>query len=541
MSQHHIWEERWAVLKAVIEDVISDLDPKKEQKFRRQQTLYWLLQSLKAFADDQISFFTQGFNPDNETFQLQPSEDYPEDFVFRTTLDQVGNDLALIQQIIQQRCENRDVTINNKPIRLNDRLHQADQLAQLALEPAMKRKMVGKTAVITYFHKSPSIRVLPYAPVALIAIPYTSISNDRDLLAIPHEVGHYIYRHGHSLRHKLEQRIPRRPAWRRRWLEEIFSDVYGALIAGPVLALSFQELLMAKPVEHFIHDHGTHPVPFLRPFIYHTVLKKMGYEFGDVVKELEEHWEEARQTRGVPESFIPEDAHDQDVVSEREAQRYLKEAIAVMMGQVPNGHEPWFSYSQEQAAASEKSTDMIERLYTNFEQVVVKLTSKSAKKKVVLNELFAEKVTEGRSQTRDSVPSLAPALVVDSGPMNRPPMTDALLSTGGTPLNGSAMTKQSRFATRENLVVSKTALREAPANGKGTPKNVRRLGTTGTWIDQVKVVTVGNTPRCCEKREVMINTLTSYPVFIPPHLWTAILSTDGWNTGGPENDSFVKH
>ena len=49
-------------------------------------------------------------------------------------------------------------------------------MAQLALDVAFECKLLKeKCTAVTYFNKSPHIRVIPYAPVALIGIPMTSI------------------------------------------------------------------------------------------------------------------------------------------------------------------------------------------------------------------------------------------------------------------------------------------------------------------------------------------------------------------------------
>jgi hypothetical protein len=152
-----------------------------------------------------------------------------------------------------------------------------------------------KTTVMTYFQNSASIRIIPYASVALVAIPFTATEVKRDYLALPHEVGHYVYRHGKikgkSIPQALGQRLmeldPPSPRWARRWKEEIFADLYGCLIGGPVTALSFQDLARQSsrtPIIHvpgeylygsFTEDDGVHPVSVVRPYVYTNVLRRM--------------------------------------------------------------------------------------------------------------------------------------------------------------------------------------------------------------------------------------------------------------------------
>ncbi|NJN55367.1 MAG: hypothetical protein HC804_11780 [Anaerolineae bacterium] len=57
------------------------------------------------------------------------------------------------------------------------------------------------------------------------------------------------------------------------WLEEIFADVYGCLVAGPVMAYDFQELSLDN--KDFNEDDGEHPLAAIRPFIYTQVLRTL--------------------------------------------------------------------------------------------------------------------------------------------------------------------------------------------------------------------------------------------------------------------------
>jgi hypothetical protein len=149
---------------------------------------------------------------------------------------------------------------------------------------------------------------VPYAPVALVGIPYSAISSPRDLLAIPHEVGHYVFRDGHIRSGRfadsrfsaaLQSQFDHQPAWYNDWMEEIFADVYSCLIAGPVAALSFQEIATDSPRSHFTADDGEHPVSALRPAIYHGALRRIqGCEY--TLNQLERQWQMWLIERGNP-------------------------------------------------------------------------------------------------------------------------------------------------------------------------------------------------------------------------------------------------
>ena len=201
---------------------------------------------------------------------LTPLPGYPLDYVFRGVINQSFNDLQVIEWAIDQRRNGSDA--------MRDTLAIADQLAFAALQPAIQSDLVpAETAVITYFEKFASIRIIPYANVALIGIPFSCVSTPEDFLAIPHEVGHYVFgrasRANGNVRKLLNDDYGRqRPDYVKAWIEEIAADVYGCLIAGPVIALDFQDLQLEKRPQKFNVDDGEHPTPILRPQVYHKVL-----------------------------------------------------------------------------------------------------------------------------------------------------------------------------------------------------------------------------------------------------------------------------
>jgi hypothetical protein len=189
------------------------------------------------------------------------------------------------------------------------------------LEPVLAHFKLEGTRLITYFQKNVSIRVIPYASVALIGIPYTTINASKDFLAIPHEVGHYLYWkgivNGHTIQQELSISVPKNPAWCFDWLEETFADVYGCLIAGPTIALSFQDLQLRRTPKEFIKNDEEHPVPILRPNIYNKVLK--GY-FGIWGSKLDVRWNGKigessgkRQKRKIENAFKHRNKHDKPV------------------------------------------------------------------------------------------------------------------------------------------------------------------------------------------------------------------------------------
>ena len=246
-----------------------------------------LTKSLQTFGKDQFSFFAKGFG----SGQLLPAMMMPQEHILRATLDQIAFDLTLIRRMMSQRAQPA----------LEATFTKADNLAQAALNVAIKADLLPKTAVLTYLNKSPHIRILPYAPIALIGLPYTATEVDMDFLAIPHEVGHYVYHHAAGLAAKLHALIPLYPDWINHWLEEIFADVYAAIVAGPIAGQSLQLLLQDNDQEQFLNDDGEHPPDAIRPYGFSQTLHAL--KFNKAAAALEENWASVLNQRHQPTHF----------------------------------------------------------------------------------------------------------------------------------------------------------------------------------------------------------------------------------------------
>ncbi len=328
--QPRIWENRWKALDDAIQDVLSTFPT---EKTAWEITLESALKCLKAFGKTQFDFFHDGFN--NNTLVQSPK--YRAEHALRNTLDQIAFDLSALQRARYQRS-NLATDTERKALEL------ADKLAYKALKPVIDGGLLGDlkdTAVITYFKKASSVRVVPYAPLALIGIPYTCLdpaNNARDFLAIPHEIGHYVFWHAKTkngsvpLNAWLRSQVPTEPAWRFAWLEEIFADVYGTLIAGPVIAADFQELLSDNL--DFDEDDGRHPVAALRPHIYTDTLSKFD-SFQIAAYGLEEQWKKRLKKRGSKKAFQPKGATpDTKSIPIEKAREKLAEVIELIVDDI---------------------------------------------------------------------------------------------------------------------------------------------------------------------------------------------------------------
>jgi hypothetical protein len=284
-------------------------------------TLHAMTTRLKKFAEDILTFFNNGF-----TSGKLESKAFPPNNVYSVLLDQIGFDMEVIQRAADQR-----ITSGFPVMKL--RLKEADNLAWQALQKAVgpDKPLEPGTTVVTYFQKSPVARVIPYANVALIGIPYTCVDEPRDLLATPHEVGHYVFWHardtippkdgeGYYLYRSLIKEAvdelkslitfshPELATWCYVWLEELSADVYGSWVSGPVFALTMQDMLANRAVGEFRKSDGDHPVPVLRPFISMKALDAQVVGSG-VLDLLQSYWKSKQVLYQNPPDFtIPNGA-----------------------------------------------------------------------------------------------------------------------------------------------------------------------------------------------------------------------------------------
>ncbi len=276
-----VYEQRWQALSQLMTQMESRFAQLDEEKFPRRDTLLNLLYALHAFGDKQFHFFYNGFARE-APFGLGRSHIYPPQCVLTATLRQIQNDLEVIERAAEQRIAGTDLE--------KQKLAAADRLAWLAIQPALSTLVKGTQTALTYFQKATTIRVLPYADVALISIPYTSTSLPRDLLAIPHEVGHFVFWHRQAAGPITDLSTNDY----REWWEEIFADVYGASIAGPVIGFDFAELSLEYSAEDFDRNDHDHPNPSVRPLIYAKALKACGAQngWGEAADQLAKQWQE---------------------------------------------------------------------------------------------------------------------------------------------------------------------------------------------------------------------------------------------------------
>ena len=287
-----IWQKRLGAFNDSVDGYLKWL---RKSTPPRQQTAEVLLDNLKKFTQRQFTRF--------DNFQayldLSPKPIIPflmPDTILCLILDQAFTDFSVIQQAISQR------QVDN----MKEVLDIADQLAWLALvDPVRKYLDSPNTTVLTYLHKSTNVRLIPYAPVAVVGIPYTGIMKaeserldinttvTQDYLGIPHEIGHHVFWHCNinpdeqenplKLFDYLKGALQDDDAFVARWAEEIFADMYGLAIGGPLIAKAGQSVQKVIAADKFFSDDGEHPTSALRPRIAAKILQDLEYGQSDIL------------------------------------------------------------------------------------------------------------------------------------------------------------------------------------------------------------------------------------------------------------------
>ncbi|WP_298982124.1 hypothetical protein [Caldilinea sp.] len=283
----------------------------------RRRTAYTALHCLAAFARKQFDFLLKGLGPGG-AFEVDPR--YPLAFLLEATARQTAFDIDVLLRSISHR-EGASSTVL-----MRQTLELADRLARDAIAPAVRHRLVEPTVMLTYFQKSPTIRLMPYAPIAVLGIDFSAVGDRNRLAAIAHETGHHVYRqitvnYLANLDEQIEAlaapapqaEAERWPAWLLAWEEEIFADIYAALIAGPIAALGLHKVILTGRRDSLVEDDGDHPLDALRPQILHTTLRVMA-EKGPAeqrkalltaTEALEAAWAQTLKDHGSPTEFLP--------------------------------------------------------------------------------------------------------------------------------------------------------------------------------------------------------------------------------------------
>lgn len=244
----------------------------------------------------------------------------------RACFRQFTTDFEIIQNCIQQRrwVEN-EKNAANENIQATS-LIVTDKLAARAMAP-LKEFITNAEDIIpiTYFSNRVNIRQLPYTDKFIfIGLMYDltqpiQVADRKDeeitttpfeLMAIPHEVGHFIYRYVNLPKNQqhstpstqqtyetfatMSKMFDDKPYY--HWCEEIFADLYGCFIAGPFAVLGMQALIATEEKHMVLKDDNEHPTGIFRPYFLSEMLRVLSdlkpshYQFEKIAKLLDANW-----------------------------------------------------------------------------------------------------------------------------------------------------------------------------------------------------------------------------------------------------------
>lgn len=242
----------------------------------------------------------------------QTAQGHPPLHLIQACYRQLGNDIELLQNASIQRQPSVDTA--GKPVAgvLAKELVMTDKLAIKTLAPFAH--LLAHPTIFTFFSQETHIRHLPFSDqVILVGLSHARISityNEQmrsgaaengqkplpafELLAIPHEIGHYLYDHaqlelpaannalakGHFV--DLSAQFHGNPY--HHWCEELFADLFGCVVAGPLAVLGMQALLAAGEPTSLWQDDGEHPTSVVRPYILAEMLRVLAVQENELAQ-----------------------------------------------------------------------------------------------------------------------------------------------------------------------------------------------------------------------------------------------------------------
>jgi hypothetical protein len=259
------------------------------------------------------------FEPVEQVLDPEEKDEFTRATILHSALGTALEEWDTIRHALEQRENDRYDSI----------LAELDTLSVECLSPLFGRERFKNGGVYTYIHKLFDIRRFAFSSTPLIGAPYDALNAPEAWLAIPHETGHYVFWNGTNtfesfsrfyfelqkyVLQVLEIAIQKRVTgnlFRRKglafqtwmnWIDEIFADVFGTLVAGPAYAWSMQSNLRAQfSLRDLYHSHEEpeHPDPFIRPFIHISALREMAnvsegdlkYQLVEEADSLKESWE----------------------------------------------------------------------------------------------------------------------------------------------------------------------------------------------------------------------------------------------------------
>lgn len=396
------WDEKWRNVQNAIKDSMQRLPADPTAPYFR-----CLLGNLLGFADLQVDYF-------------RPLLDRENKYATNIIINQASLDLASIMYAAEQR----------KVEKFRTRLEVMDRVAKDFVNclvgdgrgffqessgtPATRKDpREPKPIVLTYFQKTKTIRVIPYSPVVLIGLPFSSLGDNaqatQDMLAVAHEVGHLAFWKAYAQNYapgksaKFSMFLNRKlredgyPPWTADGAEQLFADLFTVCTGGPAAAIMAQDKAEVRQMDRvYAEDMRYQILPEARPFIYHHALEtfpNLKEKFGDTTY-LQSRWYRIRNSDDGRSPFYGKMSDLQDDPEYWEfqlskAMRYLQPFFANI--QMPaelsqqyhdgsanseptngDGYTPWEAYVNGTANPAKQKRANPKLAETNFEELAKK-------------------------------------------------------------------------------------------------------------------------------------------------------------------------
>jgi hypothetical protein len=199
------------------------------------------------------------------------------------------------------------------------------------------------------------------------------------LLALPRELGRYLFKHGQIARESIRAVMARAASplssWSRPWMEAVFADVYACLVVGPAAALYAQDVALALSQDQFIREDDDRLPPILVPKVYARTLERLSLD--DWADSLCKRWRDRLLQRRAPAVFrlnVPvaemclDHPRDELVVM-------VDAACDLLQTCAPSPKESWRSFYMHMAAYAPYE---LEALYSDFLRQLEQLPSMEA-------------------------------------------------------------------------------------------------------------------------------------------------------------------
>jgi hypothetical protein len=263
---------------------------------------------------------------------------------------------ALLQEwdTVRQALEQRQIP------RYSQRLAVLEAVAAESINPIFP-DLSSKT--IVYFHKVFDITRFAFSRMPVIGVPFSALDLPESWLSIPHETGHYVFwnvtpsliefaafyaemeqRVIGALTEAIAQREMETGHFKRSgeiyrtwllWMNEIFADIYGTLVAGPASGWGIQQILRSRLNRgdlYHSHEASDHPDPYIRPFIHIHTLRAMtqasGYDaYEEAADVLQAAWRTSWNDENLEQTlFTPDNWGSMREVVETDV-KYVVDAI----------------------------------------------------------------------------------------------------------------------------------------------------------------------------------------------------------------------